>query len=118
MKTGGSVQFPNSLRNQETNKMKLAIVLVVAAFALTAEARSQRTKIGAVLARMKTGGEANNMKSVGIPDGCDIEHYCPDDSGDTDGWCCSQPASNGDSSEWSCCAAESPYVCKKHSWNC
>ena len=109
------------------NRIFSAIVLVVAAFALTAEARSQRTKIGAVLARMKTGGEANNMKTgeevnnmkgVGMPDGCDIEHYCPDDSGDTDGWCCSQPASNGDSSEWSCCAAESPYICKKHSWNC
>ena len=102
-----------------------AIVLVVAAFALTAEARTERTKIGAILARMKTRGQIPNMKTggevnmkgVGMPDGCDDDHYCPDDSGDTDGWCC-DPHTIGDDGEWVCCPSESPYICAETSNLC
>ena len=66
---------------------------------------------------MKTGEEVNNMKGVGMPDGCDIEHYCPDDSGDTGGWCC-DPHTIGDDGEWVCCPSESPYICAETSNLC
>ena len=66
---------------------------------------------------MKTGEEVNNMKGVGMPDGCDDDHYCPDDSGDTDGWCC-DPHTIGDDGEWVCCPSESPYICAETSNLC